>query len=299
MKTFIITDSWDMTSDLVIQRMKDKAFRINSDIIRDYKIALNEEGFHISDPSGRTINSSEISSVYWRKPFSEDAYSDPSHPEYFFYSECRYLIRELYNICVARGAFALVEEGAERRLGKIKQLIFAKDYFAVPEWNLHLGHDYTAPLQSIAKSLSGEAVDAEHVLYTTRIDGMALDPSHVWFTQRAVDRSANITVCFVNGSIFAYRLNEIEGITDWRAILDQPEAQEWHMHALPPTTIKSINLFMQRCGLRYGRLDFLLQGEELYFLEVNPNGQWAWLDLNDKTGLISSMVNAIRGNGTL
>ncbi len=296
MKTFIITDSWDMTSDLVIRRMQDKAFRINTDIIRDYKISLNDRGFAISDPIGREIGSSEISSVYWRKPFSDDGYSDPSHPEYFFYCECRYLIRELYNICVARGAFALVEEGAERRIGKIKQLIFAKDYFQVPEWKLHFGLDYTAPLQSIAKSLSGEAVDADHVLYTTRIDGKALDPSHVWFTQQAIERTADITVCFVNGEIFAYKLDAIEGITDWRAILDQPEARSWHAYTLPPATVKAVNQFMCRCALRYGRLDFLLQNENLYFLEVNPNGQWAWLDLNDETGLISSMVDAIQGN---
>jgi D-alanine-D-alanine ligase-like ATP-grasp enzyme len=52
---------------------------------------------------------------------------------------------------------------------------------------------------------------------------------------------------------------------------------------------------MKRCALRFGRLDFVLEDDTLYFLEVNPNGQWAWLDLNDEVGLITAMVNAIQG----
>lgn len=284
-----------MTSDLVIKRLQDNAFRINTDIIRDYKISLNNSGFTISDPTGRNISSSEIASVYWRKPFSHDAYSDPAHPEYFFYSECRYLIRELYNICVSKGAFPLVEEGAERRLGKIIQLTIAKNYFKVPPWMLQLGFDYTAPVQTIAKSLSGEPLDADNVLYTSRIDEQSLDPAHVWFTQAAIERSSDLTVCFVNGEVFAYKLDAIAGVTDWRSILDKQEARAWHLHTLSQSTVESIRKFMKQCKLRYGRLDFVLEDDELYFLEVNPNGQWAWLDLDDKTGLISAMVKAIQG----
>ena len=31
-------------------------------------------------------------------------------------------------------------------------------------------------------------------------------------------------------------------------------------------------------GLVYGRLDFLLTADDTVFLEVNPNGQFGWLD---------------------
>jgi hypothetical protein len=37
----------------------------------------------------------------------------------------------------------------------------------------------------------------------------------------------------------------------------------------------------------------------MFFLEVNPNGQWAWLDIDDEVGLITAMVEAIRGHGSL
>jgi hypothetical protein len=296
MKTLIITDSWDVTTDLVIDRLQEQAFRLNTDIIRDYKLKLTDSDFEISGPTGRRICASEISSVYWRKPFSDTAYHDPSHEEFFFYSECRYLIREIYNLCIHRGAYNLVEEGAERRIGKLMQLTLAKEYFSVPEWEIHLGQDeYFAPSWSIAKSLSGEAIDDNHVLYTTRIDGKVLDPRYVWFTQRAIDRTADITVCFVENLIYAFKLDAIIGVTDWRAVLDQPETHRWYSITLSVATETSIREFMKRCALRFGRLDFVLEDDTLYFLEVNPNGQWAWLDLNDEVGLITAMVNAIQG----
>ena len=39
-----------------------------------------------------------------------------------------------------------------------------------------------------------------------------------------------------------------------------------------------IGCFMKRLGLRFGRLDFLKTEQEVTFLEVNSNGQFAWLD---------------------
>ena len=46
-------------------------------------------------------------------------------------------------------------------------------------------------------------------------------------------------------------------------------------------------------GLQFGAFDFIVDTSgELYFLEVNPNGQWYWLE--DKTGaLISDAIVSI------
>jgi glutathione synthase/RimK-type ligase-like ATP-grasp enzyme len=31
-------------------------------------------------------------------------------------------------------------------------------------------------------------------------------------------------------------------------------------------------------GLRYGAIDLALVGDTAYFLEINPMGEWAWLE---------------------
>jgi D-alanine-D-alanine ligase-like ATP-grasp enzyme len=37
---------------------------------------------------------------------------------------------------------------------------------------------------------------------------------------------------------------------------------------------------MTRLGLAYGALDFIVDPDEhWHFLEVNPNGQWGWIEL--------------------
>jgi hypothetical protein len=45
-------------------------------------------------------------------------------------------------------------------------------------------------------------------------------------------------------------------------------------------------------GLRYGRLDFLSSQDELTFLEVNPNGQFGWLDEPDSWPLHRAVLDA-------
>ena len=56
---------------------------------------------------------------------------------------------------------------------------------------------------------------------------------------------------------------------------------------------------MKKFKLNYGRLDFIEQNGKYYFLEVNPNGQFGWLDLidnNEKFLLHNKFVNAFLKN---
>ncbi len=57
---------------------------------------------------------------------------------------------------------------------------------------------------------------------------------------------------------------------------------------------KAAKGYMKALRLDYGRLDFLLDADNRYwFCEVNPNGQFAWLDLDDAHGLLSSITEEI------
>jgi len=53
---------------------------------------------------------------------------------------------------------------------------------------------------------------------------------------------------------------------------------------------------MNNLGLKFGRIDFLLKNNEYFFLEVTPNGQWAWLDTENTNGLMSEMLMQISPN---
>ena len=51
---------------------------------------------------------------------------------------------------------------------------------------------------------------------------------------------------------------------------------------------------MDETSYRFGRFDFIRKDGELWFLELNPNGQWAWLDEKNKHGLVSMVAEAIK-----
>ena len=50
---------------------------------------------------------------------------------------------------------------------------------------------------------------------------------------------------------------------------------------------------MAETSFSYARLDFLLTPQGLVFLEFNKNGQYAWLDLYNKDGMLSTIAQEI------
>lgn len=56
---------------------------------------------------------------------------------------------------------------------------------------------------------------------------------------------------------------------------------------------------MRELDLSFGALDFLVTSSgDWVFLEINPNGQWAWIE--DKTGLpiAAAIADALTGRAT-
>ena len=55
------------------------------------------------------------------------------------------------------------------------------------------------------------------------------------------------------------------------------------MHALPEEIATACQRLMKALNLRFGAVDLVLAPNgQYYFLEINPNGQWLWLE--DKLG---------------
>ena len=51
---------------------------------------------------------------------------------------------------------------------------------------------------------------------------------------------------------------------------------------------------MSTLGLEYGAFDFILDKKnQAYFLEVNPTGDWYWIEHDTKMPITDAMVNLI------
>ncbi len=300
--TFIYTNSLDMTADLLISRIgTEEIFRFNVDLWREYKIKIDHAGLSIENSAGRLITSNDIVKFYWRKPFlSQYLYPQQKIPSELVYmeEELSYAMRDMVNLAWSEEKIVLVEPLADLRVGKFVQLKIAGRYFNIPPYKFVSGSpDFFEPGKlAIVKSLTSKRVSTDTVLYTTRVQEDQLDPSTPWMIQDYLPASWDITVVFVRGRMYGFELNRdgfLDETVDWRETGGPEAADAWRHHQLPKPLEDSIVRFMSDLGLQYGRLDLLFTGEDYYFLEVNPNGEWAWLDFYGEEGLLGKMIEEI------
>ena len=103
-----------------------------------------------------------------------------------------------------------------------------------------------------------------------------------------------IGIAWVDGGIFAYELSRdgFDG-TDCR-IPSVSHNRPWLPFKLSTDEHRAISAFMEATGYSFGRLDFLRDNRGLLFLELNPNGQFAWLDPHGDNGLLDAVAEAVR-----
>ena len=63
-----------------------------------------------------------------------------------------------------------------------------------------------------------------------------------------------------------------------------------------PLYIKNaLTSLVRSYGLRFAAIDMMVTGDDWQFLEINPNGQWAWLDLLGGAEIYRSFLEVFGG----
>ncbi|MGW2044233.1 ATP-grasp ribosomal peptide maturase [Streptomyces sp. NPDC001858] len=97
--------------------------------------------------------------------------------------------------------------------------------------------------------------------------------------QACVDKVADVRVLIVGRRVFAVRIDS--GLLDWRKDYGR---LRYGVVDLPDSLVKALLAYLDHLGLVSGSFDLALDhGGEFHWLELNPNGQWGWLE--EKTGL--------------
>jgi ATP-grasp ribosomal peptide maturase len=132
--------------------------------------------------------------------------------------------------------------------------------------------DVGAPI--ITKSL-GAPVD------TVIVDPAEFDDSvrlcaHLF--QEWIDKAHEVRLTVVGSRFFAVEIHagsdaaRVDWRTDYKSLTYKPTA-------VPSGVRERVNAFMRRFGLTFGAFDFIVTPEGAWrFLEVNPNGQWHWIE---------------------
>lgn len=274
--------------------------RINLEHWAEYSVEISSDGFALGDRYGRSLTRDTLGNVIWRKPVSSVPRSEGER-WYGFQQFTALITAVVSDIRRSAPQKLLIDPLSDRLVDKVHQLRMARSRFRCAEWRIttHPSSHRWAEGAWVTKALVQVPIpgtgNPASVLFTTCVVPTELADGWPWLIQRAVLAEYDLTVVFVDGTCFCYRLRRetFQGL-DWREHLELPEVQQgWEPVAAPEAFLRMVAGLMADLALRFGRLDFLLDGEDFasaVFLEVNPNGQWAWLDLDRSNGLMSAMM---------
>ena len=146
------------------------------------------------------------------------------------------------------------------------------------------------------KRFATEAVGlaGDRYIFVQEVDAERLSPQSPWLTQEIGRGARDATVLYVHGRCFGFEMEQTRaelGVEDWRTLIGSGQ-ERWRAWALEAGLAERVAAYMERLGLRFGRLDFLAGEGEVTFLEINPTGQFGWLDDPNGWPLHSAVLDA-------
>jgi glutathione synthase/RimK-type ligase-like ATP-grasp enzyme len=308
------TNERDLTSDYIVLELRRRGlpfFRLNSECLPEASITFDpEKGIDswIVATDKQTIIFSDIKAAYFRRPGNPEVnrYANNSAAKRYCESEWGSVLTFALNSLGERWLNSpLAIMAAEN---KPRQLALAcKIGFSIP--NTLITNDFDK-VQSflkkevvVAKPLREaliESDDSEKVIFTSRIeniteaDKLGVETVPVIY-QNEILKEADIRVTVIGNQVYAVKILSQEHVdtkTDWRrgSRIDLPH----HIHELPPQIHEKCITLVQELGLRFGAIDLILDKVGQYwFLEVNPNGQWAWIQNRTRLPLTQAIVDEL------
>lgn len=135
------------------------------------------------------------------------------------------------------------------------------------------------------KAIYTSKVNASHMEHISRL---SVSPATF---QPLIHKHSDIRVTIVGRRIFTAEIcsqTDHDASVDWRKT-SNPDLPHQH-HSLPKNLENNLLHYMKCLGLIYGAIDLVLDNEGNYFfLEINPGGQWLWLDRILNFGITQSI----------
>jgi hypothetical protein len=162
-----------------------------------------------------------------------------------------------------------------------------------------------AEIRAFVASLGGEAIfkvlSATPFQFTATtiveprhlemLDSVSLAPT-IFQERIHADRHLRVTV--VDDRIFTAAIEPVsdEAMLDWR--LDRDPRME--PFELPASVAAQILALRRRLGLRFGAIDMILDRDgEYVFLEINPGGQWLFVEIHTGLPISEAIADALTG----
>lgn len=306
-KVLIVSTKVDIATDRVVLKLRDlgaSLYRVNTEdlpLLASSSIALsNSRALSWSWAAGSTgADLDSVRSIWFRR------HRLPLLPREVATQDAEYCLREsewfLKGALYSRGDLARPVEWMSHPAkiqmaeSKIHQLSVARSLgLAVPDT---LISNDPRRVRGFFKEKGGEVVakplrlgyfdygDRQTAVFTNRVgEGDLAEDAPLRMApviyQELLPKLFDIRVTVVGRRVFAAAIDsqtEPTATLDWRRT--DNEDLPHYAHDLPAHVRDACLNYMDALGLNFGALDFVLTPRNEYvFLEVNPNGQWVWIE---------------------
>ena len=247
--------------------------------------------------SGTTVDLGDVTGAWIRRPGKPSVTPDmdPAVAEWAD-MECRHVVRGLYEH-IPHARWISQPSAIERANTKPWQLRIARELgFSVPPYVLTTDpdaarafirrHDHAVIAKSLARPFLVWPQEAEaQVMYTRLLDREAeAELAHVrnapTFFQKYIVKEADLRVIVIGEEVFAVEIasgQNANTAVDFRVI--DPFDLPHRVVTLSPQLNDACVALTKRLGLAFGAIDIVRDADGgHHFLEINPNGQWMWLE---------------------
>ncbi|HTW68713.1 MAG TPA: hypothetical protein VME47_02390 [Acetobacteraceae bacterium] len=308
----LVTATSDLAADLLVVAARERCLpllRFNQDEFPERSQiewhGSGETRFHVE---GRSFASGDISGAWFRRMPASRSHHD--HAAIFVGREVAAFLGGIWESVnwfwmnrpssVMRAEYKLLQLREAQRLG-----------FAIPPTlaanSPEAARCMVGAYDTVAKTLAGGRImvgGADHAVFTSgiRIEDITDDEVRVCplMLQCRVPTSFDLRVTVVGDRTFPACIivqDRTAQDVDWRRA--DPSRIRYENYNLPAELAARCVELVSRMHLSYGALDFVVTpaGEHV-FLEINPSGQWGWIERALGLPIADSILDALRDGGT-
>jgi glutathione synthase/RimK-type ligase-like ATP-grasp enzyme len=147
------------------------------------------------------------------------------------------------------------------------------------------------------------SVGTHNALFVTRqvdpetLDGESLGYCPIIF-QELIPKTVDVRIVLIQRRAYAVRIFSQaipETVVDYRAGKELTQSLHHELYSPPQDIIDSCQRMLDRFGLAFGAFDFLVDSVGNHcFLELNPNGQWLWLEMAARAPILGGICDALQ-----
>lgn len=309
-KVLIITNKEDITVDFVVNELNGRRidfYRLNTEDIGetlDVYINLDSNNFLLYDED-KVIDLNSFTSVYYRRPKAPQIADLTVGEQVYYIREHEALLEGIYQFLRNKKWLNNVYS-IRLAENKIYQQIIANEIglltpkrIITNERNeaLNFVNNETAIFKPMKNGFIEEVNMNSKILFTNVVDEnfinniSSIKALPVYF-QNLIHKRSDIRVTVVDEIINAVEIdsqNTKDAEIDWRKSKEIPKHK---IITLDEALKRQVLELCKRFDLRFAAIDFIRNtNNEMVFLEINPNGQWGWIEKLLKIDISSQIVD--------